>query len=142
MAKVTKINEKANTEKELSAADLLGSAADMTPQRLDLPNAGGHIYMRPMTGDEGVQWATLVSEPANKNKQRELLIRFCACDKNGKPLFSASQVEMLGRKSLPTLNAMRDFAAALCGFKTTKGDDLATEKNDSGEAAPVASPTA
>ncbi len=147
-----KITDTKKTEKFLDAAAFLDSPADLTPVRLDLPELGGHIYMRSMTGDEGVRYSTIGSDPANKSKPglpRATMISFCACNEAGDRLFTASQVEQLGKKSVKVLNKMHLVAMRLCGFAPdeeakddTPKDALAKEKNDSSEAATDASPTA
>lgn len=130
---------KSTTDRELSAEDILKSTVDLTPVRLDLPMLGGHIYMRALTGDEGVKFNDILEDPTQRKISRCHLIALSACKQDGSRLFSVSQVIELGKKSVPALNAMQDLAMKLSGFG--KYSVAAALGNVSGEALPGASPT-
>lgn len=100
----------------LLTKDAILKASDSKIQKLDVPEWGGHIFLKNMTGSERDQFEaeTYVTKGKNVEFNREnfrarLLVR-CICDEQGEPMFTKKDIDALGKKSAKALD--RCFAAA------------------------------
>ncbi len=110
----------------LTADDIL-QADDLPRERLELPEWGGHLYIRTMTGVERDAWeASMVrTRPRRVNGRnieetetdlrnaRAKLVSRVACDDKGEAIFSSHQVDVLGKKSASALDRCFDIAKRL-----------------------------
>jgi hypothetical protein len=136
-----------SVEKELSAADIL-RIPDLKIERVDVPEWGGHIYVRLLSGTGREKYIesvrTLVGTPGkDKNAYWKMvltgsgakLVAEAACDKNGKRIFRDEDVEALGKKSYVALKRVVDAAAKLNGLGDDQDDDA--KKDSAGRPAPT-----
>jgi hypothetical protein len=94
------------------------SVADLTTETLVVPEWGGAVRIRTMTGTERDQFEAdiLRSEGDQDHRIRNLRARLCAltlCDETGAPLFTLADLEALGGKSASALNRVFEVASRL-----------------------------
>lgn len=88
------------------------AAGDLRLEAVPVPEWGGSVYVRELTAAQRDEWeAELQDFPAARRNARAKLAALTVCDANRRLLFSASDVEALGRKSAGALQ--RVFNAAL-----------------------------
>jgi hypothetical protein len=110
-----------SVDHELTATDIL-SAADSVTERVDVPEWGGHLFVRNLTGEERDTFEDTVIKVRGKNREvnmrnfRAKLVAMAACDSAGKQLFTMSQVEALGKKNAAALQRVFDKASSLSGL--------------------------
>ena len=140
--------------KLLTADDIL-HAKDLKRERLELPEWGGHLYIRTMTGVERDAWeASMVrSRPKRINghnveehitdmrNARAKLVARVACDEEGKSIFTEAQIDALGKKSAAALDRCFDVAKRLNHLSSDDMEELAGNSDggqnvDSGSASP------
>jgi len=109
--------------------DQILSADDLKTETVAVPEWGGEVVIRVMTGEERDSFET---EIVNDEKRtiKNIRARFLArvmCDDAGNRLFSDTDVEALGRKSAAVLDKL--FAAAQKLNRLTKDDVEELAKN-------------
>lgn len=123
----------------LLSKDQILSAQDLDKELVHVPEWGGHIYVRALTGAERDAFeASLISERSVQRGRRQetirssnfqnLRARLCAltiCDENGERLFSDSDVKELGRKSATALTRVFEVAQRLSGLSDQDVEELA-----------------
>lgn len=129
--------------RSLTAEDIL-SAKDLTREKCEVEEWGGHVFIRTMTGAERDQWeASMVTMTPRRvngrivedakttlaNARAKLLARVL-CDEGGKLLFSAHQVDVLGQKSAAALDRCFDVAKRLNHLTSDDVEELV--KNSEG----------
>jgi len=112
---------------KLLTADDIFQADDLPRERIEVPEWGGHIYIRTMTGAERDSWEESIlkmnvrtvngksvqqTEVIRKNARANLVSRVC-CDESGTSLFSPDQATELGRKSSAALDRCWEVAQRL-----------------------------
>lgn len=127
-----------NGHRILTRADILG-ADDLPRERVDVPEWGGSVYVRTMTGAERDQFEAAMYEVqgAGYAASRDYLINFrakfaalCIVDENGNRLFSDDDVVVLGQKSVAALQRVLTVAQRLNAL--TEADVEALRKNSNG----------
>lgn len=135
----------------LTASDIL-TAADMPPpERVEVPEWGGAVFVRTLTAGERdrLEKAILDARPQeDKNKDKDkneeadkrrqtivppnfrgLLVSLAACDEQGKRLFTDADVAKLSDKSAAAMSRVFDVALRLSGFTDADVEEL--QKNSS-----------
>ena len=128
--------------KLLTADDILG-ADDLPRELVECPEWGGHVFIRTFMGVERDAWEqSLMSRPEKINGKtprgvetdmdnaRANLVSRVACDDAGVPMFTAQQIEALGKKSAKALGRCFDVASRLNGLSTDDMDEIV--KNSEG----------
>lgn len=132
------------SEKELTAEDIL-NVKDITVERVEVPEWGGHIYVRAMSGITRERYVKNLRKIVGhgKNRTEEFIIEKSSaklamqtiCDANGKLLFENKPevIDQLAEKSSKALQRVVDAAARLNGLS----DEAEAEaKNESESQAP------
>lgn len=113
----------------LTADDIL-AAADSAHEVVNVPEWGGDVCVKVMSGVDRDRWeiaaTKLMDNPQNANI-RASLCALTMCDESGKRLFTDQQVTALGEKSSTALD--RVFNAARRVNKLTDEDIADLEKN-------------
>lgn len=128
----------------LSRDDILG-ADDLARELVAVPEWGGELYVRCLTGSERDRFeAEMLADPEEDQRKRFLNLRarlvvLAVCDEHNLPLFMLNDVEALGRKSAKVLDRLFSVAQRLSGM--TREDVEALTKN-SGAIPPDASGSA
>lgn len=128
------MNDKSDGEKdpsvELDAEKILKSADFGELQRLEVPEWGGHVFVKVMSGAERDRFELKVQASMDNQSQANVRAALCAsamCSKDGKRLFTDNQVAALGAKSGVALD--RVFAVARRVNKVSDDDLKELEKN-------------
>lgn len=104
---------------------------DLATELVSVPEWGGHVYVKMMTGIERDAWESSIvgttGNQRNLNNIRARLVALTACDDQGCRLFSDADVGELGKKSAKALD--RVFAAAQKVNALTESDIKELEGN-------------
>jgi hypothetical protein len=113
---------------------LILQALDLPTKDIEVPEWGGVVRVRSLTGAERDEFeTTMVTEKGESriDKMLNIRARFCQLvmvgEDNVTPLFSKDEVDALSRKSAKVLNRIFDEARVLSGF--TEKDVKELEKN-------------
>jgi hypothetical protein len=106
----------------LSREAILG-AEDRTIVPVNVPEWGGTVHVRVLSGSERDAWELEhVANPGANFRAR--FLAYCACDPDGNPLFSPSDIEALSSKSGAALQRLFKKAAKLNLVSTADIDEL------------------
>ena len=111
----------------LSKEDIL-SAKDLKTKDVEVPEWGGAVRVRTMTGADRMKFQHLVSAKGKKESGViEALLIAAVVDDNGEPLFSADDLAALQSKSTKAIQRVFEAAAELNGLTDKSIDDLSGE---------------
>lgn len=94
--------------------DAILGADDRPRERVEVPEWGGHVYVRSMSGTERDGWeASFLGDAENRGLRnaRARLVVLCAVDEEGRRIFAEHDADALGEKSGLALD--RVFKAAM-----------------------------
>lgn len=122
-------SQKMEPVKPLSKDDILG-CEDMPRQKVDVPEWGGHVYVRTMTGDERDAYEEWVSRQTGEGGVgvvgvRGRVVALCVVDNAGNRIFSDADAEKLGKKSSAALQRIFDAIVKLNFMKPDEIEALA-----------------
>lgn len=106
---------------------------DLQIEKVDVPEWGGYVFVRGMTGAERDSFEASVvdirgsSQKINMVNVRAKLVSLTACDEEGNRLFEDSDIIELGKKSALALQKVFDVAQRLSGL--SKEEVSLLEKN-------------
>lgn len=125
--------------KILSRDEILGGRdTGLDPVAVYVPQWGGSVYVRGMSGTERDRWEADLVEIRGRNrvlKQKNIRASLAArtvVGADGKRLFSDDDILALGRKSAAALNVIFAKAQELSGVSDRDVDELAGE-SESGQ---------
>jgi hypothetical protein len=104
-------------------------AADIKKELLPVPEWGGEVFVKALSGTERDRWETSMIQmkgtdrTINMQNIRAKLASMAICDEDGKRLFSDNDVLALGQKSASALQRVFELAQKLSGI----GDDAVEE---------------
>lgn len=107
--------------------DSILAADDLKREEVAVPEWGGSVFVRVMTGTERERFEGAYDGLKSKHQVRSLVAVLTVCDEAGKPLFTEADVEAVGAKSGAALDRVFEVATRLA--KVTKADVDALEKN-------------
>ena len=111
----------------LTREQILGSN-DLPSETVDVPEWGGQVSVRTMTGiDRDAFETTLVGKEGKLDNVRARLVALTVCDKSGARLFGDEDVAALGGKSAKALDRVFSVAQRLNGIGAEQVD---VAKND------------
>lgn len=125
--------------------DQILAAPDLVFQDVPVPEWGGTVRVRGMTGLERDAWEAAIiasGEDEGRGRKRKANIRATMCaacivDANGSPVFTAADIDVLGQKSVRALQRVYDVAQRLSSV--TRADLKELEGNSDagrGDASP------
>src|SRR5215469_5956657 len=114
----------------LSRDDIL-KAEDNGTEEVEVPEWGGTVLVRGMTGRERDEFETSMMErgrggrmvPNTANTRAKLVAR-CVIDDEGKRLFTAADVQALGDKSGAAIDRVFEVAVRLSGMTDTDREEM------------------
>ncbi len=115
---------------ELLTREAILSADDLGFELVDVPEWGGKVRIRALSGVERDRFEAEISGNGKRLKLdnvRAKLVATCAVDAEGGPLFSKADVTALGRKSAAGLNRVFESAQKLSGLTDGDVDELLGE---------------
>jgi hypothetical protein len=119
--------------------DLILQAKDLPMERVDVPEWGGFVYVRTLTGMERDRFEA--DSLAGKGKDRHVSLRnirarlvvLATCNERGERIFVDADVDAIGRKSSAALDRIFSVAQRLSRVSDDDVEDLA--KNSEGDPA-------
>ncbi len=118
--------------KFLSREDIL-SVQDAQTREVDIPEWGGTVRVRGLTGAERDRYEASLWEGRGRGRRLNLenarakLLVLTLVDESGAPLFTRQDVDRLGAKSAAALDRLFDVAQELSGISNTDMDELIEE---------------
>lgn len=111
----------------LLTKDAILSANDLPMERLTVPEWGGEVMIRTMTGtDRDAFEAHLIGKEGRMDNVRARLVSLTLCDEQGQRLFSDAEISALGKKSAKALDRVFAIAQRINGIGANEAD--ATKK--------------
>jgi len=113
--------------------DQILNANDLKIEEVQVPEWGGSVFVRGMTGSERDKYEASVTKLRGKEAQvdmrnmRAKLLVYTVCDESGTPLFSEADIEALGKKSANALQRLWEVAVRLSGISGQEAEEI--EKN-------------
>jgi hypothetical protein len=120
--------------KVLGRDDIL-AVSDLETEVVDVPEWGGKVTVRGLTGDERDSYEqSIVVMKGNQvfpksQGARARLVALSVVDAEGKRMFSDSDVHALGRKSAGALQRIYDVARRLSGLTEGEVEELVGNSN-------------
>jgi hypothetical protein len=113
--------------------DAIFAADDLPREKVSVPEWGGHVYVRSMTGTERDAFEESINaggELKNFANFRARLAVLTVVDAEGKRLFDDKDVKALGKKSAAALTRVFNAATKLSGLSTADVAELAKNSDD------------
>lgn len=113
----------------LSRDDIL-NASDLSVELVKVPEWGGEVNIRTMTGTERDAWESSLFETkagntkANMENLRAKLLVQCIVDDEGAKLFTEKDIHKLGAKSAKALDRLYSIARDLNGVSASDEEEL------------------
>jgi len=110
--------------------DNILNAVDMTTEMVEVPEWGGSVMVKGLTGAERDRFESSIVERAGKKTKmnmsniRARMVALAVVDENGKRLFRYADVEALGQKSAAALDRIFDVAMSLSGMRDEEVEEL------------------
>jgi hypothetical protein len=114
----------------LLTRDAILQAEDAKIASVDVPEWGGHVFLRVMSGTErdDFEAETYVtrgrSVELNRHNFRARLLVRCICDDKGEPIFTRKDIDALGKKSAKALDRAFSVAQKLNGLSADDVEEL------------------
>lgn len=111
------------------------AAEDLRTEEVQVPEWGGSVYVRTLTGKERDAWEATLLDGTGRNRRVKLdnirasLAAATICDAQGKQLFGPEDVAALGEKSALALDRVFEVAQRLNGLT---GEDVEELVGNSG----------
>jgi hypothetical protein len=115
--------------------DQILQANDIVTETVSVPEWGGEVLVRGLSGSERDAFEDATLEQVGKSRKVNLAnvrARLCALsivDENGKRMFSDGEVRALGRKSAAALDRVFSVAQRLSGLTDEDVEELAKNSN-------------
>lgn len=116
--------------------DAILAAKDIKIEEVSVPEWGGKIYVKGMTGAERDRFESSLIEirgkkqTTNLSNTRAKLAALTVCEKNGILLFTEADVHALGEKAAAPLNRIFEVARRLSGLSDEDVAELTKELED------------
>jgi hypothetical protein len=120
----------------LLTRDQILAADDITTEDVEVPEWGGTVRVRGMSGTERDAFEAASLKGKGKNRDvnlanlRARLVAASIVDEQGQKLFDARDVAALGRKSAAALGRVFDVAQRLAGLSDEDVDELTEDFPD------------
>lgn len=111
--------------------DAILAAPDLAFEDVPVPEWGGKVRVRGMTGEERDAWEAALLEARSEDKKhnarnvRATLVSLTVVDENGQRLFSEADIPALGRKSVKALQRVYNVAQRLSRISAEDVKELA-----------------
>jgi len=108
--------------------DSILQADDLPKESVDVPEWGGQVWVRTLSGTERDAFEQSMVNKKNKPNMDNVRARFAVltiCDEAGDRLFKAADADELGKKSAAALDRVFAVAQRLNGFSDQDQKDIA-----------------
>jgi hypothetical protein len=102
-----------NGKKFLTAAEIR-EVQDVETVVVDIPEWGGAIRLKALTGEEAVEFSESIKEGDKSGAAR--LVARCAVDEDGNRIFADADIDVLKQKSMKALLRAQNVAMKLNGL--------------------------
>jgi L-ascorbate metabolism protein UlaG (beta-lactamase superfamily) len=124
----------------LLGKDAIFAADDIKSERVPIPEWGGEVMVRGLTGNQRDAWEASMRVTRGKKTEMDMtnfrarLCVLCVVDETGQLVFHQGDVDDLAGKSGAALDRIYDVAARLSGISDTDVEDLTQDfgKTDGG----------
>ena len=99
------------------------AASDVKLEKINVPEWGGDVYLKTLSGTERDAFEDAYSTDRMKNFRPRFLV-LTLCDKDGNRLFTDEEVATLGKKSSAVIAKLFDKAWALNAFRNEDVDAM------------------
>lgn len=97
--------------------DAILAADDLPKERVNVPEWGGDVYVRTMTGtDRDAFEASLIGKDGRLENVRARLVSLTICSESGDRLFTDDEISSLGNKSAKALDRLFAVSQRLNGI--------------------------
>ncbi len=112
---------------DLTSKDQILAVNDLKVKRVPIPEWGGHVYVRTLSGEarDRFETRTMTGENASRENVRAKFLVEALCNKDGVPVFTPDDVDALGKKSSAGLTRAYNEAASLSVLSAEDLEDLA-----------------
>ena len=112
--------------KNILSANQILAAEDYVQRVVSVPEWGGHVIIKGLSGNERDKFETELSDGGKVSTigLRAKLVAACAVDSTGQTIFTADQVDALGKKAAAPLDRCFTVARELNGFTDADIDEL------------------
>lgn len=109
---------------KLLTAEEIIAADDIKTEVVEVPEWGGAVTLRMMSGAEAVEFVKAVQadKTGASTSQAIKIVGLSAVDGEGKPLFSEHQLRLLQKKSLKALMRLQNKALEINGLSAEEGE--------------------
>lgn len=113
------------------------SINDITTETVSVPEWGGDVLVKVMTGTERDAFESSIFEQKGKDIQKNLgnlrakLVSKCLVDEKGNRLFADKEIEIIGKKSAKVLDKIYEVCVKINGIGPKDVEELT--KNSEGE---------
>ena len=121
--------------KQLTRDDIF-SAKDVEIEKVEVPEWGGHVFIKGMTAASRGAIEAAISTTRGKGAQsniaqiRERIAAASVCDKDGALLFTQKDIKELGERSVAALDKIVEAATRLSAISQDDFDELAKEMEE------------
>jgi hypothetical protein len=102
------------------------AAGDYKLEKIHVPEWGGDVYAKTISGIERDRFEEGYSEQKMKNFRGRFLV-LCLCDEKGERLFTDAEVDEISKKSSVVLNRLFEKAWSLNAFTNEAIDELGND---------------
>lgn len=119
------------SSKMLSKNDIRQVQEILAIERCEVPEWGGHIYLRELSGKERDAYESSMLKGQGRKQRlvtdnvRAKLVALAACDENRQPLFVPADADWLGTRGAAPLHRAYQVAARLSGITDDDVEELA-----------------
>lgn len=126
--------------------DQILQAQDIRIEKVEVPEWGGEVYVKTLTGQERDQLEAALMEYDNKGQPKRLkldrlrstLAVLAICDESGQRLFTSGDIQTLAGKSSAALDRVVSKAQELAAISPGDVDKLVTDlKKDQADDSPL-----
>jgi hypothetical protein len=120
----------------LLTRDAILEAQDLQHEEVYIPEWGGSVRVRTLTGAERDAFEQSIVDQRGKDTRMNLrnirakLVALTVVDGDGKRLFSDADAKLLGQKSASALDKIFDVAQRLSGLRDEDVEELAKNSED------------
>lgn len=118
--------KKQEQEVTLLSAEAILAAEDIKTVDVNVPEWGGTVRLRTLTGEEAMRFAESVTGE-NRSESAVRIVGLCAIKDDGTPLFTEEQLTQLKQKSLRAIMRLQREAMTINGFTEEEAE---AAKND------------
>ena len=110
--------------------DAIFAAKDTEIHEFEVPEWGGTILLRSMTGEQRNNYEYWAHQQSSAKKPdyrgiRERLIICCAVDENGDPLFSEEDLSSIASKDSAVIDRIHGKCQSICGMDNEAVEEAA-----------------